>query len=426
MNILIIAYYYPPVNSGGTMRPVQMGKHLPLLGHNISILTHSYKKDSVEPGNPQILRFRDISYNRDRVGICKKMQWALLRGFTEILNKCGKYHSIYSWWKNRVIRNCEKIIEHTKPDAILATYPPVETLEIGVYLSKKYNIPLISDFRDGLIFEPIETKRMSQYKCIREKYLQIEKEAISSSSAVTSIASPITGYYKETYRVPFAEVISNAFDPNDLKDLPGDVAFDSSHFNIVFTGRFSLSEESNIVDYFFHALRSILETKDPTQAFNIRVHLVGEYRADELAKLSDLIEKNIVVLHGFVERKRALAFQKAADLLLIITLPDRSSSTSAKLFEYLFTGKPILSLTHKTVLEDIINETHTGWNVHPHQTEAIADLLWKIVSDPVFYSSLKPDWEKIEEYSITTQMKRLDRLLFTITSHSDKIKEAKE
>ncbi|MCP5053724.1 MAG: glycosyltransferase [bacterium] len=287
-----------------------------------------------------------------------------------------------------------------------------------MYLSKKYNIPLISDFRDGLIFEPIETKRMKQYPCIRERYKAIEAEAVAQSSAVTTIAQPITDYYKETYQPPYAQVISNAFDPEDFRDLPPDIQLDENHFNIVFTGRFGLSDKQNRVDFFFEAVR-LLIGKDESLSKKIKIHLVGEYRGEELRQLGDLIDMEVIVLHGFVERRRALAFQKAADLLLIITLPDRKSSTSAKIFEYLYAGKPILALTYQTVLEDIINETKTGWNVHPQEPRAIAGLLEKIITDSSFYNSIAPDRGKIEKYSIGAQMERFNRLL-------EKVKQIKQ
>jgi glycosyltransferase involved in cell wall biosynthesis len=380
------------------------------LGHDVVVLTHTYGKNRDEPGNPRVIRIRDVSYNKGRTGIGKKTRWLVLRIFTEVLNKAGIYHSIYTWWKRKVIKNSDAIIQQVEPDVIIATYPPVETLETGLYISKKYDIPLISDFRDGLMFEPIETKRMRQYRCIRERYAKIEKDAAVHSAAIISIARPITDYYRETYHPPHAAVISNAFDPEDLNNLPEDILFDSSDFNIVFTGRFALSDRYNRVDFFFAAVRLLIE-KDKNLEKKIKIHLVGEYRKEELLELKDLVDKGIIVVHGFVERKKSLAFQRAGDLLLIITLPDRRSSTSAKIFEYLYAGRPILALTHKTVLEDIVNETKSGWVAHPQEVEAIADLLRKIITDRDFYHSLEPDGEKIAQYSIKTQVEKLDSLI---------------
>lgn len=410
MKILLIAYYYPPISTGGTQRPLKWGKYLARMGHDVTILTHTYGTDQTEPGNPKVMRFRDTSYNKDRSGIGKKLWWMALRGYTEILNKLGIYHSIYTWWKRKVIKSSEIIIREVEPDVIIATYPPVETLEIGVFLSQSYSIPLLVDFRDGLIFEPIETKRMQQYRCIREKYKEIEEAAVNRAAAVTSIAQPITDYYKQTYQPPHAGVISNAFDPEDLENLPDDVTFDQTRCNIVFTGRFALSDKYNRVDYFFDAVRQVLAEK-PGVGEKIRIHLVGEYRQEELAELADLTQKGIIKCHGFVSRKKSLAYQRSADILLIITPPDRRSATSAKIFEYLFAGKPVLALTHKTVLEDIIRQTRTGWIVHPHEVADIADMLERLVVDRSVYEAFMPDKEKIAAYSVQVQVERLETLL---------------
>jgi len=410
MKILIIAYYYPPLSTGGSPRPHLWAKHLAQKGHRVTVLTYSYNKKNMESGNPQIFRIRDISYNKDKSSIRKKSQWLVLRLCTELLNLFGIYHSIYSWWKSNVIRQSADIIHQFKADIIIATYPPVETLEIGIYLSKKYDIPLLADFRDGLIFEPIETRRMNQYRCIREKYLEIEKQTTAQATAITAVSPPIIDYYRDTYRTPITELIYNAFDPEDMENSTEEIQLDSNSFNIVFTGRFSLSDKYHQANYFFSAIRLLIE-KNKQLEKKIKIHLVGEYRQSELIELEDLIQKGVIILHGYVERSKSLAFQKAADLLLIISRIDRPSFASAKIFEYLFAGKPILALAHKNVLEDIINETQTGWNVHPQNTQEITLLLEKIITDSHIPDTIKPKLDKIQKYSIKTQIKKLDNLI---------------
>lgn len=407
MKILLIAYYYPPINTGGTVRPMKMAKYLPQFGHRVTVLTHTY--DKTDLSDSDVLRIKDISHNRNRRGL-KKIQWLFLRLITETLNKLGIYHSIYYWWKKEVLKNGRRIIETVKPDVILTTYPPVETLETGLELSKEFGIPLISDFRDGLLFEPIETKRINQYRCIRKRYAEIEKAAAEHSAAITAIARPITDYFEQEYGVTAAHIISNGFDPEDFGDSAGETVFEPGHFNIVFTGRFALSDKYNRVDYFFDALRSLIE-EHKGLVDRIRLHLVGEYRREEMDELRDLIDANIIKLQGFVAREKSIAFQKAADLLLIITPPDRRSATSIKIFEYLYAGKPVLALTHQTVLEDIIRETGSGWIVHPHKPEEIARLLQQIVTDRGFYKSLQPNRQKIEQFSVTHQLEKLSKIV---------------
>jgi glycosyltransferase involved in cell wall biosynthesis len=401
--ILLIAYYYPPINSGGTIRPLKMAKYLANYGWEVTVLTHSY--DWQEPAwADQIIRIKDISQNKNRKGL-RSITWLVLRLYTEFLNRIGCYHSIYSWWKNRVIKNSRKIIDRVKPDVIIASYPPVETLGIGLHLAQTYHIPLICDFRDGILFEPIERPRMERYKCIKKRYEEIEQEAANTAAAVITIADPITHYFRDHYKVK-AETIASGFDPDDFQDVPVPATFDPGQFHVVFTGRFGLADGSNRVDFFFEALR-LMTARDENFRDKLRVHLVGEFTHADLEPIEDLMELGMVVNHGLVTREVSLGFQKIADLLLIITLPDRTCSVSTKIYEYIFTRKPILALTYGTVLADMVEKTRTGWIVHPQQPEAISRLLERIVTDREFYSSLKPDLNEINKYSFAFQIERL-------------------
>ncbi|MCP4153218.1 MAG: glycosyltransferase family 4 protein, partial [bacterium] len=327
MKILLIAYYYPPINSGGTTRPVKMAKFLPRLGHDVTVLTHTYRQTQLtEPG---IIRINDISNNKNRKGL-KKLFWLVLRGWTEILNRMGIYFSIYSWWKKRVLNLGDEIIEQTKPDIIIASYPPVETLEIGLFFSKKYNIPLVSDFRDGLLFEPIEEKRINRYPCIKRKYEAIERKAAEHSSVLITIMDLITGYFNDTYPGINAKSVGNGFDADDFVGLPGTgTTFDPNKFNILHAGRFSLSDNAISPEAFFQAVRELVE-KRPELKDKLQVHLVGELSRRELDAIEDLLRTNVVKYYGMVKRELCLAYQKEADLLLSITQPTRRSTVSSK------------------------------------------------------------------------------------------------
>lgn len=414
MKILLIAYYYPPINSGGTNRPVQMAKYLPQLGHPVTVLTHSYRGDRFDDqsGDQTVIRVKDISYNKDRAQFSRKLQWLGLRLFTEILNKCGIYHSIYSWWKRRVIKHSDRIIREVDPDIVLATYPPVETLELGLYFSRKYNIPLIADFRDGLLFEPIEDKRINQYRCIRDTYRDIERQTLRHARFVTTICSPITRYFRDTYPQTSAvvETISNGFDPDDYRDIPVQDSFSSHNFNILHVGRFSLSDPTISADGFFKALRQLIHEK-PHLKNTIRVHLAGELNRAELDSIQDLIQENIVIYYGLVPRGHCLGMQRQADLLLIITRPGRRSAVSAKIFEYLYSRRPIIALTHQTVVEEIVNATQTGWVIHPADVPRIKERLEESVSQFLNHSPAATGSPAWEQFSIKEQLGKLARLL---------------
>jgi len=151
--------------------------------------------------------------------------------------------------------------------------------------------------------------------------------------------------------------------------------------------------------------------QDTDLASKIKIYLAGEFSVEELKSLNDLINKKVVVNCGYLNRKDAIIMQRQADLLLLITSITRSSIVTTKIFEYLRSSKPILALTHKTELGKIIKDTKTGWIIHPQKIESIKKLLEKIIKDTEFYNSIKPDFKKINFYSIEEQIKQLNLII---------------
>ncbi len=410
MKILLIAYYYPPINTGGTFRPLKALKYLTALGHDVTVLTHSYKATDLYSESPSVIRVKDISHNRIREPFYNKLKWLVLRLYTELLNKLGRYHSIYSWWKGAVIKNASTIVAQVQPDVIICTYPPVETLELGQFFQREYGIPMVSDFRDGLLFEPVEARRMGKYRCIRDHYQSVEEAAVEQSAAVTAVTVPISRYFHSRYPGLRVVTVPNGYDPDDFLSLPDDVGLDETCINIVYTGRFSLSDKDTSMDVFFNALRRLLEKKIPGSE-KIKVHLVGEFLPEEQKNLADLVKNGAAVFHGMVAHPRSLAFQAAANLLLITAHPGRSSVATTKIFEYLYSGKPILALTQQTVLEEIVRNTKAGWIIAPQEEDEVYRFLEGIVSKPDFYCQISPDTDMLASYSVGAGMHALDGLL---------------
>lgn len=415
MKILLIAYYYPPVHTGGTDRPHRMARYLPLLGHTVSVLTHSGDPRPID--EKSVIRIFDPSFNKHRGTLFRKAVWVMRRVYTEALNIAGIYHSIYSPWRNRVLKRRSEIMGDVRPDIIIATYPPVETLEAGLEFSIKHHVPLVADFRDGLMFEPNESKRMERYACIHKHYARLERDVCRHAALIVTVNDPIADYYRKSYPGSLVEVISNGFDPSDFKNLQPH-PLDSGCFHIVHTGRFSLSHAPINPGVFFNPLRRLI-ARYPHMEKRLKVHLMGELVSTELEPLRDLIQSGVVEYYGMVPRSRCLELQQSADLLLIITHAERISAQTAKIFEYIYSQRPILALTHPdSVLADVISRTHTGWAIHPGDSNAIETFLKKILDAPALTDMppFHPDKNEIGKYSFYEQLQRLARLLAPLTS----------
>lgn len=411
MNILLVAYYFPPLNCAGSVRPVQTAKWLRRCGHTVSILTHSYGE--VAETGPEIIRVPDPAFVRAHQGN-NFWHWAFWRGWAELQNYCGRYASVFSPWLRAVLRRAEEIRQVCRPDLILVTYPPLEVLEIGLELSRLFDIPLVSDFRDGLLFRAIEEKRMRNHRCIREKYRETEKKVAAVSELIVTVTPVLREYFLETYRGSRCATVFNGYDEDEWRALP-ELSLAPGYFHIVHCGRFALSDSATDIGPFLATLRRIGGNHPDTP---FRLHLIGEYSRREISLLKDLLHAGVVEIQPLKGRRETLAFQKAADLLLLITRPGVRSGIPLKLFEYIFSGKPVLALTDDVEVRRIVENSGSGWCVSPLTGPAIAGLLEKILTDPMFYRNLKRNPGIIGTFFWSRQMQILNDLLRPLSKSS--------
>ena len=403
LKVLLVAYHFPPMNSGGVQRPLQMLKFLPRFGVDVSVLTHSYSRSDLR-SEPNILRV----YDTNSKGLGKLLHYPLrtLQRLSRVLGRSTSWHGV---WARAVKRRSDSIFQIARPDVVLSTYPPVETLDVGLYLSEKYAVPLVADFRDGLLFEPIEGE-MLRSPSTRLRYLEIEQSIARQAAGIITVSDPISNYFKSQYEHQAVLTIPNGFDPDEPSVEPSSNELDRTKFNLVYTGRLALSEKGRRASVFMEAVTRVVKDL-PEVADKLKIHLVGEFSPAEKAALSELIELGTVHVHGLVERSRSLGFQRAATMLLLVTPTGKTSVATSKLFEYLNSGRPILGVTRNTAAEKIILKTQVGFVVDPADADAIYGILKRLVLEPGFIDSISRCGSEIEKYSRPHQMNILASFL---------------
>jgi glycosyltransferase involved in cell wall biosynthesis len=402
LRLLLIAYHFPPMNSAGVQRPLQMWKLLPRFGVDVTVLTHSYSRSDLrEPG---VLRVYDT--NSSGMGKLIHYPVRVLQRLSRALGGSTSWHGL---WTRGVKRRADWIFKIAQPDVVLSTYPPLETLDLGLYLSEKYAIPLVADFRDGLLFEPIEAQ-MLRSRSTRTRYREAEQRVASHAAGIITVSDPISDYFRSEYRHQSTVTIPNGFDPDEPWVEPGAGELDRSKFNMVYTGRLGLSEKGRHAPAFIEGLTRVVWAVTEV-ADKLRIHFVGELSASEAEALSELVGLGIVRVHGLVDRKRALGFQRAATMLLLFTALGKTSVATSKLFEYLNSGRPILGVTRNTAAEKIILKTQAGLVADPADADAIAGMLQRLVLDPHVIGSIKRCDSEIQKYSRPNQMQVLASFL---------------
>ncbi|MBN2399875.1 MAG: glycosyltransferase [Candidatus Aminicenantes bacterium] len=408
MNILLVAYNFPPINNAGSVRPAQMVHWLKHYGHSVTVLTHGYG-EMADP-DPGIVRVHDPAFAHAHRGK-NFFRWLFWRAWAELQNYCGRYASVFSPWCRAVLRRAEGIRRVCRPDLILATYPPLEDLEIGLELSCRFQVPLVADFRDGLLFCSIEEKRLGSHRCVQEKYRKTEAAITAAAKLIVVVTPVLKDYFSRTYPGCPCATVYNGYDEDEWQGLP-EVSLAPGYFHIVHTGRFALSDSATDIGPFLAALRQAGRSH---LRVPFRLHLIGEHSRREMSLLADLLHAGVAIVYPLQGRRETLAFQKAADLLVLITRPGVRSGIPLKLFEYVFSGKPVLALTDDADVRRIMNECGSGWHVSPWDGPAITNFMGRILTDPGFYRSLQRNQKNIGTYSWATQMTLLKKLVDSLT-----------
>ena len=210
MKALLISYFFPPSKSAGGLRAFSLCKHLPEKDIDVVLLT----------SETELKYNQDLQkhFNLKEVFFCKRTklrEWGYKIKILAVLEllKLDKYlffPDIYFPWIRKAVRIGKKAIGKTKPDFILVTAPPFSVFKAAVKLSKKYDLPLVLDYRDPWNGSPYI---MYPSKFVRKRYLRAEKKIVAKSDLIVTIGDECAKLISDTIGIPLdrIKIIHNGY-----------------------------------------------------------------------------------------------------------------------------------------------------------------------------------------------------------------------
>ncbi len=388
--ILIVTYYFPPNRSIGSARWEAMTEWLTRLGHVVTVVTSSIGGPSVA-GESGVLRTFDLSAN-------DHMRKLLRRG---PIGQKGTPGSVTkpapSWFGNVIVPDeclltwgvaafarVRRLVSEDRVDCLITTGPPHSTHLLPLLLRSRP--AWIADLRDGWLYESM---RESWPTAMQERLnASLERRALCTAERVIGVTRPIAVDAK-TRLAARAAYVPNGWNPTLSLTSSGthakeaDALLDQTRVNLVHTGGLSaprgLGRDPRPL---FEALQRLAATRHTVVA-RLRVVLAGTLSRDDRLLLSEKGHGVPVEHVGELSRNTALALQRKADALLLLTSPSHVSHASGKLFEYLAAGRPILGLASRNEAARIIGETGTGITVHPSDVNGIVKALEQVVDGSI-------------------------------------------
>lgn len=368
--ILIISYYYPPLLDVGALRSLGFSRYLPEYGWQPYVISVK----NPDPaycllGNESFPSHVQVFYTRSLMNLARFHGMA--NGFlSRLLGLFGKNHpqnpadifflpDIFVGWVPLSCWRAYQIIQKYGIEVIYVTAKPFSSTLTGTILKRLTGKVLILDFRDPISLEAsgegVPAENHLYWNFIR----RMEKMVVSQADWLLLTSQGTQDRYLNLY--PFLKdkcsVIYNGF-LDEL--LPADPCSANAQFSIIYTGNFYPTLPGS--DVFFQGLQQVL-AEGKISGEKIRFWYFGD-NEEWFQSMKEKYRLHGVIQHcGYTNRKKAL--QHICDSSLFL-LRSRGDMISAKLYEALAIGKPILSLdSTEEVAQMIRNYSSNFYLLHP-------------------------------------------------------------
>ena len=380
MNLLLVAYFYPPCRDTGAHRPTAMAKWLRRLGHRVTVLTTSAYgagDGAAEEGvvrTPDLQRLRTRLHGHDRVDALFDSD--TYSGRPHILSRVIVPEPLVAAWAPFARSRALRLNRRERFDCVITSSPPESVHAVGRALRHR-GVPWVVDLRDAWTFESLRPPFPSALQ--RRLDERLERRWLRSADAVVCVSGPVAHDLRQRLGIE-PQLVPNGWDPDLIEpdEAGGDAAgiLDPDRVSLVYTGRFGSygRDPAPLV----RALGELGRTDGET-ASHLELVVAGPLTAAEAELMRTDVSPARIVVPGSLTREGAIALQRAADALLLLASPRRTQLLNFKLFEYLATGRPILALAAGTEAGRVVQEMG-GDAVPADDVAAIVEALHRVVA----------------------------------------------
>ena len=343
MNILIIAYYWPPAGGSGVQRWLYMANHLAdIPGNNVFVFvpdTQDYQvldptlSADISPKLKIIKRpiwdpahfYNKVAGEKNKIGIgmstaSKQKSFIQKMGLWFRANVFIPDSRVF--WVKPSYKFLKKYIEQNNIDVIVTTGPPHSIHLIGLKLKKYFDKKIIwvADFRDPwseiYYIEVLKPPQLALNKIKKYEY-----KTLTNADIITVTANDLANKFKKISNNINIQVIENGYEKTFFeKDV---LTIAPSKFNIVHLG--VLSKPRNPSNLW----KALDEIKKQNKEFsNIsKIKLIGNIDGSIIEEINKNDLQDITQILPPVSHQESIKYQMDAAILLLII--ENASSAKA-------------------------------------------------------------------------------------------------
>ena len=375
--LLVLTYHWPPFPASGATRWTSLVKYLRRAGHEVTVVTTSVFGTLPSDADEGVVRTGDLAeasqlsaFRRPPLEAPGEQGGTATKPAPAILTRTLVPDSYVASWVPFAVSAARRHLRSHRVDCVITSSPPDSVHLAGLGLGAE-RPAWIADLRDGWRFEPLKPAFPTGVQ--RRLDARLERRVATRADALVAATRPIAEDLGRRLGTP-ATLIPNAWDP-DLEpeveaappvELPPDV------FTLVHTG--TLSGGWGRDPRGLASALASLTIQSPDLRARVRLLLAGRVRAEDVRLFADRGLEDIVEHLGPLPHADAIALQRAANALILVTSTNVGEATG-KLFEYLASGRPIIALGGPNEATRIVEEASTGVVVPANDQSAVVAAL---------------------------------------------------
>lgn len=390
---MFIAYDFPPcTNYGGAIRSANFAKFLPEFGWDCTIISLRDITEAVPNRENGIHRIRSLT------------PWT------------QPYELRPFGWAYSSFDHVKKILEAHTHDLIYVSCPPFPQAFSALKLKRRFNLPLVVDFRDAWSLDPY--MHGSKLKKILYKFLfpQFEKSILLGADIFVANTPSMFRAYLQTYPNLKGKIryIPNGFDDEDFC-LQSINPPKNRRMQLLYCGRFGIGarDPQLLLDSIQIAVKL---------GVDLELKIMGAISTELKRKIDDNNASEYVKIVSERPHGEAIKALFDADILVIYQQTSFAKITpvAGKTFEYLRTGKPILAIAPKGDNLNLVNKyaKYCKLVTMPTQPEIVAKAIFNLYRNfeaGQFQRITKPDQNYLYVYNRRNLTKRLAKTFAVLT-----------
>lgn len=430
--VLIVTYYWPPAGGVAVQRVCHLARYLKKMNWDVTVLTvdeggyaltdtdllasvaaiDTIKAASFEPqkylglsgqkkGPATRAPKTKAGEQKKKVGLLKKLfnfilQFVRLNFFIP--------DSRVGWIKPASKRGIEWSKQQS-PDIVVSSAPPYSTHFVARAIAKEMQVPWVADFRDPWL-ENLTYNVAPRFPWVKWLTARLEKSVLREADAVTCTGWCLKDLYAskiDTGSKHKFHVIPNGYDVDQVLSQTKRL----EKFTITYIGTLY---PHGLSPAFFEQLGMLLRQRQDLRETMV-LRFVGTVDASIQSMIQAHIpEKNLEYV-GFVSSDKVVEFLSEEQLLLLFMydVPHNECITLGKVYDYLKTPNPILSIGPSQGDTATILADHGETVIENHDTDKINAQISHYF-DRWQHGALVEDREVLDAYKRSHQAKQFSDL----------------